>query len=287
MELSVIIPCYNEESTIEKTIEIIKEALENIEYEIIVINDGSTDDTGKNLKNFLNDNLVVIINHKINKGYGYSLKKGIRVAQSQNIVITDADSTYPNNIIPEMFKHYKDNKLDMIIGARVGKNVTYPLLKKIPKFFITKLGNYISGTIIVDINSGLRIFKKNIAMKFFALYPNGFSFTTTLTMSMLCKGYEVEYMPINYFKREGKSKIASAKDTLGFFSLLGKIAMYYNPLKFIMPFVILLCMISGVVICKDIIRGDLSQSAVLFPILTLNLFFLGLIADLIVRKIDQ
>ncbi len=286
MNLSILVPVYNEGNAIRKTLEDLNNILtkSNInQFEIIAINDGSTDST---LEEIMASNIEIeLINHKTNKGYGASLKTGLRIAKYENIAITDADSTYPNHRIPEMLEYYTANKLDMLIGARIGGNVSYPVIKKIPKYFIVKLANYISGTKIKDINSGLRIFNKDIAKKFYNLYPDGFSFTTTITMSMLCKSYEVDYFPIDYYNREGKSKISPVKDTAGFFNLLSKIAIYYNPLKFFLPFVGILLVISIIFLIRDVsYTGNLSQSSVLFPILTIFIFLMGNIADMISKK---
>jgi glycosyltransferase involved in cell wall biosynthesis len=285
MSLSVLIPVYNEADSIETTIKDIRDVLMDspFESEIVIVNDGSTDQT----ENILNQQKGIrVVSHKVNKGYGAALKTGIRHAKYDNICITDADGTYPNKVIPVMFKEYLKCQLDMIVGARTGENVSYSFIKKIPKYFIKKLANYISGTKIPDINSGLRIFKKEIAIKYFKLISDGFSFTTTITLSAICHGYDIDYYPIDYYKREGKSKISPVKDTIGFFTLLSKIAMFFNPLKFFMPFVLLLTAISCVFIYRDVfISRNLSQSSVLFPVLTIQLLFIGLLADMITRKI--
>lgn len=286
MSLSIIVPAFNEELSIKKILQELYQTLQNSSidnFELLVVNDGSSDNTEQEIT----DSGIPcrLISHKVNRGYGASLKTGLRHARYETIAITDADGTYPNDKIPGMYEYYKNNQLDMLVGSRTGESVAYPFIKKIPKFFIVALANYIANSKIPDINSGLRIFDKEIALKFFNLYPEGFSFTITITMSMLCRGYAVEYIPIDYFHRQGKSKISPIKDTLGFFSLLSRIAVFFNPLKFFLPFVGLLTMISIVVLIRDVfINVNLSQSAVLFPILTVLIFFMGLIADMISKK---
>ncbi|MFW5803605.1 MAG: glycosyltransferase family 2 protein [bacterium] len=283
-ELTIIIPVYNEEKSIKQTLTDVKASIKKIpgNCEIIVINDGSTDNTSSVISK---ESSVEVIKHKANKGYGASIKTGIRFAKYNNICIVDADGTYPIKKIPELFNIYIESKSDMVVGARTGKDVTHPLFRKIFNTIINSIGNYITGVKIPDINSGLRIFNKKIAMKFYNLYPDGFSFTTTITMSMLSRGYEVEFIPINYFKRLGKSKISPFWDTINFFSLLIKILIYYNPLKIFMPFVLLFLLISIFFLYRDVfIIHNLSQSTVLFPIITLQLLLTGLIADLISKK---
>jgi len=282
--LSILIPIYNEEDSILKTIDEIKSILNNnsLTWEIICINDGSIDNSRHILEN---NNDIILINHKFNKGYGAALKTGLRASKYDTICITDADGTYPNDRIPDLINHYINNNLDMVVGARTGENVSYPFLKKIPKFFILLLANYISNSKIPDINSGLRIFNKKIAFEFFHLFPNGFSFTTTITMGMLCSDYNVEFIPINYYKRDGKSKINPWKDTIGFFKLLLKIALYFNPFKFFSPLILVFLIASIFFLYRDLfILKDLTQSSIFFPTFTLLFFSIGLLADLIIKR---
>jgi len=282
--LTIIIPAYNEEGSIIETLEELKKTVSAIKtpYEIIVVNDGSSDRTAELLTDYEG---VRLINHKMNRGYGASLKTGLKKAKYEDICITDADGTYPNNRIPDMYEHYTEEELDMLVGERTGKNVSYSFIRKIPKFFIIKLASYICDYKIVDINSGLRIFKKDVAMKFFHLYPNGFSFTTTITMSMLCGDYNISFTPIDYFARVGKSKIKPVKDTINFFKLLLKIALYFDPFKFFKPIIWLFVFISCYFLYRDVIvHKNLTQSSVVFPTVTLLFFSIALLADLIIRR---
>ncbi|MBD3308955.1 glycosyltransferase [candidate division KSB3 bacterium] len=286
VSLSVIIPVFNEEIIVQKTLIDLYNILINShieEFEIIVVDDGSYDNTAREIST--SKIPCTVLTHQENRGYGAALKTGLRHANYATIAITDADGTYPNEKIPEMYTYYQERTLDMLVGSRTGKEVSYPFLRKIPKFVIIRMANYIADTTIPDINSGLRIFDKEIALQFFNLYPNGFSFTITITMAMLCRGYDVEYMAINYLVRTGVSKISPIKDTLEFFNLLSKIAIFFDPMKFFMPFVCLLTLISLIFLIKDIfIVHNLSQSSVLFPILTVLIFSMGLIADMISKK---
>jgi len=281
--LSILIPVYNESNSILSTIENVREymAKTDIKWEIIAINDGSDDGSEKILEDIPD---IKLVSHKMNRGYGASLKTGLRHAGFEDICITDADETYPNVRIPELYDVFQENNLDMLVGSRTGENISYPFIKKIPKFFIIKLANYITNYRIPDINSGLRMFKKDRAMEFFHLYPDGFSFTTTITCGMLSRGYEVEFHPIDYFKREGKSKIHPIRDTVGFFKLLLKIALYFNPFKFFKPIIAVFGLISVGFLIRDLFYlKDLTQGSVFFPVVTLIFFSLGLMADLIIK----
>ena len=125
-------------------------------------------------------NGVILLKHPSNKGYGASIKTGLSRAKFDNICITDADGTYPLEKIPSLLKKISDH--DMVVGARVGDGVDYSWIRSIPKFFLQHYVNFITSSYDPDINAGLRIFDKEKAKKFYKLYPNGFSLTTTITI---------------------------------------------------------------------------------------------------------
>ena len=282
--LTVIVPVYNEVDSIKTTFDVIHSKLKEttIPFEMVAINDGSSDGSAE-LLNELKE--IHVIHHKVNKGYGAALKTGLRLAKFDTICITDADGTYPTETIPKLCSYYMENELDMVVASRTGENVSYPFLKKIPKYVIVKLANYISNTKIPDINSGLRIFNKSLALKYFHLYPDGFSFTTSITMSLLCGGYTVDYYPIDYFQRRGKSKINPIKDTIGFFQLLLTMAMYFSPFKFFAPIIWVFTGISIGVLIRDVYYlQNLTQSGIFFPLFTFLFFSIALLADLIIKR---
>ncbi len=279
--LSIILPVYNEENAILPTIERIKEVMNRVKtkYEIIAVNDGSTDNTGEILKKIKG---VDVILHPYNLGYGASLKNGIKKAKYDLILITDADGTYPIGDIPKLLKYSKT--YDMVVGARTGKNVNVPLMRRPAKFFLRHLANFMTGRKIPDINSGFRIFKKDIALRFFHLFPSGFSFTTTITLACLTNDYTVKYIPINYYKRKGKSTINPLKDFINFTTLIFRMMMYFNPLKvFLFPSV-LLFIFGFLILLYDIFIGaNITDSSIIILLAAFQIGFLGLLADLIVK----
>jgi len=231
--VSVVIPAYNEENGIAGTLEALIASLQKatFDYEIIVVNDGSTDNTGSLLTKFP----VKAITNDINLGYGGSIKNGIQQATHELICITDADGTYPNERIPELVSELISHNADMVVGARTGSQVAIPYIRRPAKWVIGKLANYSVARKIPDINSGLRVFRRDIALNFFNLLPNGFSLTTTITLAMLTNNYKVRYISINYFPRKGKSKIRPIHDTVNFLILIARIALYFAPLRIFMP----------------------------------------------------
>lgn len=276
---SIIIPAYNEAGAIRKTISEIK-SLSN-KLEIIVVDDCSTDNTRK----LIDPNSVKLICHPINMGYGAALKTGIKHAHNENIIITDADGTYPNHMIPELIREYEKNDVDMLVGARVGKDAKIPLVRRPAKWVITHIAEYLSSAKIPDLNSGLRIMKKKIVEKYLNILPDGFSFTTTITLAMITNSYRVNYFQIQYYKRKGKSKIRPIHDTLNFVLLIIRTVMYFNPLKIFLPISITL-LLAGIVliIFQGIVYRNIATISILIALSGLQLLALGMIADLIDKK---
>ena len=281
MNLSIVIPAYNEEigiaGTIDGVVEVIKPL--NIEYELIVVNDGSTDNTAKIVEN----KNIKIINHEENKGYGASLKTGVRYSQYENILIMDADGSYPAEHIPDLLESAMN--YDMVVGARVAGNVKIPLIRKPAKLFINKLANYLAEKKIPDLNSGMRIIKKEIIQQFVKILPNGFSFTVTITLAMLTNDYQIKYIPINYNERKGKSKIRPIHDTLNFIQLIIRTVMYFNPLKIFVPLSFFFVIPGIGFLIRDILALNLAQSSILLIVTGALILSIGMLADLIHKKL--
>ncbi len=233
--ISIIIPAHNEAGGIGQTLEKIIDvmAASGHDHEIILVDDGSVDDTADRGAGYSDH--VRIIRHDVNRGYGAALKTGLRQAKFATICITDADGTYPNEMIPVLTGKVIAGKCDMAVGARIGDNVAVPLIRRPPKWVIGHLANYVAGRNIPDVNSGLRAFPRELARRMFFILPDGFSFTSTITLTMITNDFEVEYVPVNYHKRIGRSKIRPIRDTLNFLQLITRMALYFSPLKIFMP----------------------------------------------------
>lgn len=188
--VSIVIPIYNEIQGIERTIDDIYESMEKsgLLFEVILVDDGSNDGTSDVIKNIVRNNLKKVT-HPVNRGYGASIKSGIDVAQHELIVITDADNTYPAESIPKLLE--MANGYDMVVGARNIEN--QPYIRRPAKWFLRNLASYLAGQNIPDLNSGLRVMRKSIVKKYYNILPSGFSFTTTITLALLCNDYLVSY----------------------------------------------------------------------------------------------
>ena len=280
--LTLIVPAYNEEGGIVEVLRRLEEVLEASasRYEIIVVDDASTDRTAERVTG----EHIRLLRHKQNRGYGAALKSGLRSARFGWVGIIDADGTYPADALPSLIA--ESGRCDMVVGARIGGDVHIPLIRRPAKWLLRLLASYLAGFAIPDLNSGLRIFRKDIAREFERLYPEGFSFTTTITLAFLSNNYVVEYVPIDYYERVGRSKIRPLRDTLGFISLILRTSMYYAPLKIYGP-------LSFAFIASGVVRGTYNviaiQNLTTVDLLLLTtgiiLLAIGLLADLIDKRL--
>jgi glycosyltransferase involved in cell wall biosynthesis len=282
---SLVVPCYNEVDAIEASIVELRGKLRGGgHYEFIIVDDGSNDGSAEKLKALqaLDPNLTVLT-HSRNRGYGAALKTGITYASAELIAITDADCTYPNEMILQLVE--TDNGADMVIGARTGVDVTYSKLRMIPKIFLKRYASWIAATNIPDINSGLRVFRKSVAEKYFNILPNAFSFTLTITLAFITNFHRVVYVPINYSERVGNSKIRPIRDTLKFVQLILRTGMYFAPLRVFFPFVLLLGVAFMASFCFDVfVARNLTDKTVLLLLFTLNTGMFALLADMIDKR---
>jgi polyisoprenyl-phosphate glycosyltransferase len=225
--LSVVIPAYNEEDAIAEVVKSIQNVLANIGlYEIIVVDDGSQDNT----RNEAEKVGATVIRHPVNIGYGNALKTGILHASYAAIAITDADGTYPVDKIPELYQELQ-NGFDMVVGARTGAHYQESLLKSPARIAFNLLSEYVAGQKIPDVNSGLRVFHKDTVGLFLNDLCGTFSFTTSLTLIYFRQSYFIRYIPIAYYGRKGRSKVKIFRDTLRASQILIQTIITYNPLK--------------------------------------------------------
>jgi len=283
IQTSVVIPCFNEALGVNKTLNEIFDVFNSQkDFEVIIIDDGSTDETLAQLhKIALERPRLKILQNNTNKGYGASLKKGILAAKGDFMVITDADGTYPSEEIPNLLDLLET--CDMSVGARIGPDVNIPLIRRPAKWVLLCYARWMARADIKDLNSGLRAFRKADALQFFHLLPQGFSFTSTITLAMHIDGLNVIYHPIDYRKRLGKSSIRPIHDTLAFFTLVLKTTMYFRPLQVFGSLSVFFLVTSLLVgISGKLYLGTVPDVATVSLVSTGLIFLgLGLIGDLI------
>lgn len=282
-KISIVIPAYNEETTIISVIKNIKENLWNskYEYEIIAVDDASKDQTAK----MAQKEGVKVIAHRQNKGYGASIKTGIENSSGEFIAIIDADGECSGKDLLNLTGYLEKN--DMVVGSRIKHAIKEPVLRKIAKFLLKQLASYLVEVKIPDLNSGLRIMRRDKLIEFSKILPNGFSFTTTITLAFLNNGLKVHFVPIDYKKKHsGKSGIRPIYDTLNFVQLIIKTVMYFNPLKVFVP-VSMFLFIAGITVLlySFFFRPEVMDiTTIILLLASVQILAIGMIADLIIKR---
>ncbi|MCI0466401.1 MAG: glycosyltransferase family 2 protein [Beijerinckiaceae bacterium] len=278
LDLSVVIPAFNEERAVRNTVNLVRHALDatDLSYDIITVNDGSTDSTLAEARK----SGARVIDQQANLGYGAALKAGILAGSSKYVAILDADGTYPAEVLPQMMEIARD--FDMVVGDRGPAMNNVPLIRRPGKWILNSLANFLAERKIPDVNSGMRVFRRSALMPYMRLLPDGFSFTTTITLSMICGGLRVQYFPINYGKRLGNSKIR-AKHFFTFMLLVLRIVMLFQPLRIFLPLGFMLFLLGCGKLAYDLTLLNVSESAIFGLLAALIIWSLGLIADMISR----
>lgn len=224
---TIVVPAYNEADSVRGVVERIRSVMTDagMDCEIVVVVDGATDKTAENASPVA-DQVIV---HPVNLGYGRSLKSGILAANSEMIAITDADGTYPVERIPEMLR--RAERFHMVVGARTGRFYQGNSVKRVGRIVFRQLSEFAAGQSIPDINSGLRVFRRSQIVPFFPIISAGFSFTTTSTLAYLLNDLLIDYIPIDYHKRSGESKVHHLRDSLRALQIILEAILRCNPLK--------------------------------------------------------
>lgn len=295
--VSIIVPAYNEAQSIRSVIQALATTMDasGIKYEIVVVDDGSIDETA----NIAVNTGVRVIRSAKNRGYGAALKSGILTAKHEVIVIIDSDGTYPTDAIPQLVAALQH--ADMAVGARIGQDVNIPWMRRPAKWILRKLAQYITGEKIPDLNSGLRAFRKAAALRYLALLSDQYSFTTSLTVALLSHNYKVEFVTIDYYKRQGKSKL-KAMNFLDFLVLVLRLSMLFNPARVFVP-IAMVCFALGTAkfgvdlffALRDaggmtvffLANKIISQSALILWLAGLQILLFGMVVDSISLQFAQ
>jgi len=296
--LTVVIPVYNEDEAILHTIDEMFLALKrkNLKFQVVVVNDGSSDSTYDVLTTFLESSAKLkkydsleVIHHPHNMGYGAAIKTGLQHARYEYCAIIDADLTYSPDEMVSLFEILKNRNFDMVVGMRTGKFYKGTLGKQILRFILRKIVEYMSGRSIPDINSGARVFKKSIAMKNSRILSDKFSFTTSLTLAFMMRHCFVHYEPIQYFGRKGVTKVRIIKDSIRTLGFILSVSAFFNPLRIFFPFFVLIMLLglSAFVISIILTSFEMLLVSLLIILTAILVFSIGIMAHIIGFKLGD
>jgi glycosyltransferase involved in cell wall biosynthesis len=292
LAVTIVLPCFNEEGHVLEEIARITAAMDVSEYadayELLVIDDKSTDATLA----LLRDALPSYPNMRLmpfgrNGGSGTARRIGSHDARGEIVVWTDADMTYPNELIPDFVRYLDEHpETDQVVGARTTEEGTHKWARVPAKWVIRKIASYLAATDIPDLNSGLRAFRREVSLPYLRLLPPGFSCVTTITMAFLSNQHAVDYLAIGYAKRSGESKFHPFRDAYRYILQVLRMVMYFNPIKVLMPLALWLFGLGVIDVIYDLIRYAfrITTNSLLLLITGLIIAAVALLADLIVRS---
>ncbi|MEO6988940.1 MAG: glycosyltransferase family 2 protein [Aquihabitans sp.] len=282
LDVSIVLPVYNEKGHLHQEIDRIRAAMDAAEfsYEIIVVDDGSNDGSGDTLREIEGIRLIQFLS---NRGSGSVRKFGTRASRGRVVVWTDVDMSYPNDLIPELVREL--DGYDQVVGARTTEEGTHKVFRVPAKAAIRKLASYLVQTPIPDLNSGMRAFRRDVAMQYVSQLPAGFSCVTTITMTFLAHGYTVKYWPITYSTRAGKSKFHWASDTRRYFLQVIRMTLSFDPFRVFLPLGFLLLFLGIGKLGYDIVEHDwkVAINTLLIFLAAFQVFVVGMLADLVGR----
>lgn len=290
VQVTVVLPCYNEQDHVVAEVERICHSLDasGYTYELLAIDDASTDKTLSLLEEAASRlGAMRLLPFRRNGGTGTARRIGTQRARGEIVVWTDADMTYPNERIPELVRLLdEDPSCDQVVGARTSEQGTHKVFRIPAKWLIRKLAEQLTNASIPDLNSGLRAFRRSVALPYLGLLPPGFSCVTTITLAFLSNQHHIRYVPVSYAKRSGISKFHFVRDAYRYLLQVLCMVMYFNPLQVLMP-------IGLSLLGLGVLKGGynmvvhpvrLSVDTVLIFLTGLIVGSLALLADLIVRS---
>lgn len=280
--VSIVLPVFNERGHLVEELDRIRLAMDAspYSYELIVIDDGSTDGTSELLREIED---IRVAQFARNRGSGAARRIGTNLARGEVVVWTDVDMTYPNDEIPRLVKELEGH--DQVVGARTSEEGKIKAVRVPAKWSIRRLASFLTQSDIPDLNSGFRAFRRAVGVQFLHLLPSGFSCVTTLTMSFLNNGYSVKYIPIEYRPRAGESKFHWYRDTRRYLLQVVRMVMMYNPMRVLGPIALGLFAIGLAKLIYDLIDKNFRPAANTLLIFTaaFAVLLIALLADLIVQ----
>jgi glycosyltransferase involved in cell wall biosynthesis len=292
--ISIILPVFNEEDSIVTAIESIQKLFSSQlkDFEVLVVDDGSTDKTKVRVQEFLKSDVrgnIRLVEHPHNLGYGAALKTGIKESKFKYCGIMDADSTYSPKDLLALYSLLIKDGFDMVVGSRQGKFYQGNIRKRLLRLLLRNFVEYMTGRLIPDINSGIRVFSKEKVSENSRLLSDKFSFTTSITLSFMMRNLFVAYLPVSYDNRKGETKVKLISDSFRTLGFVLSVAAYYNPLRIFFPLILVEILIALSLCISSLIVNSLvlAVCGLAFLLTGLVVFAIALLAHLLSYKLGE
>lgn len=271
--VSVVIPALNEEATIAEIVKAVRAVDKS--YEVIVVDDGSTDRTEAEASGAG----ARVIRNPYNIGNGASVKRGCLAARGDVVVMLDADGQHPPEAIPQLVEHI--GAFDLCIGSRTRQSTT-SRIRNLGNHLLNAIATWIAGQKVEDLTSGFRAFKKPVLYEYLHIFPRRYSYPTTTTMAMILGNHFVKYVPIHAItkRRHGMSNIKPVEDFLRFINIMLRLLILFRPQKFFLP-LSLIAFVMGVVwaLYQMFLTGGLRGTSLVLILSSVIFFCFGLLAE--------
>lgn len=293
LTLTVLLPAFNEERVIAAVVCEARLSLADWDggWEILVVDDGSTDRTAE---------AAVAAGARVacratNGGYGAAVKTGIEQARGRLLALIDADGSYKPADCRRLLSALWDlqdppqttaTKFDLVNGVRSQEHGPWRNLRRLVKGSIRKLAEWMSGRHIPDLNTGIKVFRRELMLDYFWLLPDGFSCSTSMTLALLCDGRAVRFVPVDYRPRVGQSKFRPVRDTARYLLAVVRVVLYFRPLRVLFPVALFFASLAAMTSVSHIVHSSLGPAPVdvIFGLLSLTILTIGLIADRVVAR---
>lgn len=283
IDLTILLPCYDEQEAIGPVIRELRDAMAGWPgtWEILVVDDGSRDASAARAE----ATGVRVVRRVQNGGAGAARKTGIREARGRLVAMIDADGTYPPKHLLELLSYFPE--WDQVNGARTSEQGTLRWLRTPAKWIVRKLGEWIAGRRIPDLNTGMKVFKRDQMQRYLWAIPDGFSCVSSMTLAFLCNGHAVRWEPIEYRPRIGHSKFHPVRDAAKYAATVVRIVMYFRPLRVFLPLSLGVAGLGAVKAWYSFWISEkhtLQESDIVILLAALMIGVVGLLADLIVAQ---
>ena len=268
---SIVVPAFNEAASIESVVRDLRSAAPWLE--IIVVDDGSTDETGARAAAAG----ARVARHPYNKGNGAAVKTGIRQATGAFVLIADGDGQHQPSDAARLVSHL--DAYDLVVGARTASTQANNA-RRIGNAVLNGVASYLTEQHIPDLTSGFRAARREYLLEFLHLLPNGFSTPTTTTLAFIKAGYSVRFEPVHAAQRQGASKIRLGPDGVQFFLILLKVITIFSPLRIFLPISLSAFVVGAAYAAWTIAtQSHVTNSSVLLIVLSVVIFLVGLISE--------